>query len=388
MIDGFWGNIAAPLIFMAVLGASPWELLTMPGTVSLKGLSTYRDRCRASCPEVCGELAGYLDGFLCGIIFGAAAGFFGISGYTIPLFFAIPVICAIFLPWRHPGKSFFPTMVAGTFIILAPEESFIAIPLVLTFALTFYPIILLPGMALVLSVFILSIIRDKSIFAFTATVLTVFSFFCLNGHMAAFEIRTIKDRLDGHLVRRKIYRYCGLIPPLVIYPLCGPTILRTVLVCLACTSLTLECTRRILPGLDDFLKKLFNPVEKETKTAYLSGTTAYLLGSAVASFFPGAIGPLALIMATLGDAWAVLAGSRSGNHIWINGKSAEGSSACLFISFISAFSVASTCFPFRIGRFAILPASVALTIVEGLTRGAWDNLLMAPVASTVMYLLE
>lgn len=331
----------------------------------------------------------WLKGSICGICFGIPPKVTGLSPPSVLFLFLILVIFLYSSFRKRPGNIFLPGMATGVCIILYPGPSLLLSPFILTLALTFYPVVSLPAQFFLLSLLI-SVSSTRTTWD---TVLVLSITLCSLGidiytGLSTAELGTVRNRCLERLVRRKIYRYCGLVFPLIIYPVFGSHFLRLLLLWISLGALAIEITRSRVTSLNDRLRKIFSPVGKEEEAFHISGTTSYLAGSFMASLFNGPAAPLAMVMLTLGDAWAVLVGKRWGNSPWLKGKTMEGSFACLLISFLSAYSLANSFSLFRIHWFGIFLASLAVTLTEAVAKGIWDNLLMAPAAVLGMNLSD
>ena len=337
--------------------------------------------------EIKTRLKGISGGLICGIIWGIIAISTTVPDLSIVLMFFVIVISGVASPWRHPENIFFPSMVSGGLLLLAPRQSLAILPVVLTFSLTLGPLISL-SIILFISSVLLGILKNGYSLPFTITLffLVLSRSIALDISLITAEMHSARNSLEEHLIRRKIYRYCGLIFPLVIYPVYGLPVLRIVLFSMTAGALLLEGGRRVLPGINIVLRKIFSPVGKEEEAFHTSGTTYYLTGSALACLFPGGTGPLSLIMLTLGDAWAVLTGKRWGQHAWISGKTVEGSLGCLFICILAGLSFVLFTGGNNISPFSVVIGAIAATLVEALFRGSLDNLMIAPSTAAVIYI--
>ena len=337
--------------------------------------------------EIKTRLKGISGGLICGIIWGIIVISITVPDLSIVLMFFVIVISGVASPWRHPENIFFPAMVSGGLLLLAPRQSLAILPVVLTFSLTLGPLISL-SIILFISSVLLGILKNGYSLPFTITLffLVLSRSIALDISLITAEMHSARNSLEEHLIRRKIYRYCGLVFPLVIYPVYGLPVLRTVLFSMTAAALLLEGGRRVLPGINIVLRKIFSPVGKEEEAFHTSGTTYYLTGSALACLFPGGTGPLSLIMLTLGDAWAVLTGKRWGQHAWISGKTVEGSLGCLFICILAGLSFVLFTGGNNISPFSVVIGAIAATLAEALFRGSLDNLMIAPSTAAVIYI--
>ncbi|MBN1332354.1 MAG: hypothetical protein JW971_01205, partial [Synergistales bacterium] len=196
----------------------------------------------------------------------------------------------------------------------------------------------------------------------------------------------VKSALQRRTVRRKLYRYCGLIFPCIIYPLGGQ---KALLLSLGIGTLTLwsvELIRKYNPTVRSMIMSVMEPVAKEEEETEITGTSKYILGCFLASIFPDPLNALSIIMLTLGDAWAGLVGRRTGLGIWIKGKSTSGSIACLTACVSASYVFIHMTPSYHLDLEIILAGSLVATLAEGVS-GKWDNLFIAPAAALAMWLL-
>lgn len=196
-----------------------------------------------------------------------------------------------------------------------------------------------------------------------------------------------REPLRSTFVRRKLLRYTGLLFPVLAYPLWGPVVFRYIVMVSGLIALVLEIMRRFWKGLNDVLRKAFRPVGKSEEAFKFSGTSYFLIGCAIASLFPVPYSLIAILMLTLGDSWAAMVGKRWGKHMWLSGKSVEGSLACLFICLASG-AVYMNLISMPISYFALVVGALAATIVEGLGNRLNDNLTIAPTSAFFMWLIS
>jgi len=195
------------------------------------------------------------------------------------------------------------------------------------------------------------------------------------------ERERIKDRMGNFLYRRKIYRLLGLIFPLVIFPVFGLLAYRYVLVVLASISLGSELLRIYSLRFNKAFCKFFSKVSKEEESYFVTGTTMYLTAGALTSFFPGPIGPLSLIIVTLGDAWAVLVGSKWGRRTIRGKKTLEGTAACFFACIFTSFAFGSLEVFGGLSMVGLGVGAVISSLAELLTPGRYDNFIMTLAAA-------
>ncbi|MDD2206298.1 MAG: hypothetical protein WCQ97_01830 [Aminobacterium sp.] len=189
--------------------------------------------------------------------------------------------------------------------------------------------------------------------------------------------------LKEPLARRKMFRYCGLIFPCVIYPLWGPGALNKYLMIATVAAFIIEKITNYVPFLKKWFKSISSQKEERDERS-ISSTTCYLLGAFIASLFPDPASVQALMMATMGDAWAVLVGKRWGKLNWLEGKTLEGSLACLAAALMSGFIYGALVPEAQIPWLILLWGGLATLFTEGFFRFELDNLLVAPVSAAIM----
>jgi len=199
-----------------------------------------------------------------------------------------------------------------------------------------------------------------------------------------YDIKIFEAALGSGEVRRKLYRYSGLFFPCLVYPIFGMNALRWIFFLGAAAAWVLEISRRRWVHLNDLLCALFRPVGRKGEAQGISSTSYYFLGGAIAVAFPEPFGPVALVMATLADAWAALCGRRWGRHAWFKGKTVEGSASCLLAAFASGL-VYSALLPFFLPWYVILGGAAMVALGEALFVGEIDNLFLAPAAAFTLW---
>jgi len=187
------------------------------------------------------------------------------------------------------------------------------------------------------------------------------------------------------LARRKLYRMCGLVFPLVVFPLWGTDVYRLTLGVLAVAILIAEVVRKRSAGFDRGFRRFFAGVSKKEEAENVSGTAWYLWGVALASFFPGVSGPTAAVMMTLGDAWAVMTGVRWGRFHILGKKTALGTAACFVVAFFSGFVFAGMNSAVPVRPAVFLAAAIVSAVSELVTPGRWDNLTVAPATAFAIW---
>ena len=136
-----------------------------------------------------------------------------------------------------------------------------------------------------------------------------------------------------------------------------------------------------------FINNLRFLVRTKEKSSFV-GSTYFLLSSVfVIALFSREISVLAIFFLSLGDPAATIFGGLWGRTKFPNGKSLEGSLACLFLCLIIGFiiqwaAVLSVTVPIIIG------GSIAATLSEFFFFKMNDNLAMPISAASVMWILQ
>ncbi len=187
------------------------------------------------------------------------------------------------------------------------------------------------------------------------------------------------------LSKRKLYRMCGLFFPLVVFPVLGLGVYRITLGCLAVIILLVEILRKRHPAFDRGFRRFFSGVSKEKEAGQVSGTAWYLWGAAIASLFPGVTGPSALVMMTLGDAWAVLAGRRWGRYRVLGEKTVSGTFACFASAFFAGYAFTMINSQVPVPAIVYVAGAAFAAVSELITPGRWDNLTVAPATAFAVW---
>jgi len=262
-----------------------------------------------------------------------------------------------------------PLVLFITFLLVlgnVPMAAFILTCLFMAFSLRFQPVSLPSGWFFVIAVL----------------VFMVASFW---GHAFLKELDNAKRRLEIFLYRRKLYRMMGLVFPLVIFPTLGRSAYQCSLITLGSILVGVELLRWRSPSFNERFCNFFSKVSKEEERLSVTGTTMYLTSAALTSFFPGVIGPLSLIIVTIGDAWAVLIGANWGKKVIRRGKTVEGTAACVFSCLMSALAFGSLEVFHGVSISAIVLGAIGASAAELLTEGKYDNFTMAVAAALSMY---
>lgn len=186
-------------------------------------------------------------------------------------------------------------------------------------------------------------------------------------------------------LRRKGLRFLFLFFPLVIFPLFGPSVFRSLLLALAVMAFTVEVGRSLSTGMAGMLAPIFKNLGRPSEASSVSGVTLFLMGSGLTALFPGSAGPLGVTVLIAGDGLASLVGRRWGRWFWRPGKSGWGTVACLLASGTAVLLVIPELW-LEPGKLAVL--MMVSAFAEASFRGGWDNLFTGPAVALVFWLLQ
>src|SRR6056297_74527 len=276
----------------------------------------------------------------------------------------------------------------GILAVLIPIESLAFLISILTLCLTlgYIPMVLIflftPGF------FTLIYIKEGlESFSYGIAVLIISILLFISSTSIFRHYQTALEALRSKTARRKIYRYFGLFFPCILLPLTTGHILMLVLWSATITLWITEFSRTVFSSVDTFVTFIQKPVSKSYEEKGISGTTLYITGCALASLLPFPAGPVSMVMATIGDAWAAMAGGRWGKNVIYRGKTFEGSIVCLIICILAGYAFLRLYSSTEITLLPVITAACACTATE-LVAGRWDNLVMAPAGAIAFSLIE
>ncbi|MGC9372106.1 MAG: hypothetical protein ACP5DY_02170 [Thermovirgaceae bacterium] len=272
----------------------------------------------------------------------------------------------IFVAW--PWIMTLGVVLAGTLCLILPGK------------------VLLPAIVAFPVAWVLGVLRGTGVtcLAFVAAVLAITGVLAARQRLLQEWNALFVEELS-FLSKRKLYRMCGLFFPLVVFPLWGQDAYRITLGCLAAVILLAEILRKRNPAFDRGFRRVFSGVSKEKEAEQISGTAWYLWGAAIASFFPGVAGPSALVMMTLGDAWAVMAGKKWGRCHLLGEKSLLGTFACFASAFFAGYAFAMMNSQVPVPVVIYVAGAAAAAVSELVTPGHWDNLTVAPATAFAVW---
>lgn len=277
---------------------------------------------------------------------------------------------------------------AGVLLHMAAWPWALTLGLVLaaTFSLIFPGRVLCPVLFCLPAVWLWGLAAEGPVPRSAITGLAVLSF----GAMAArrrllSEWESLAHVTLPFMAKRKLYRMCGLAFPLGVFVLWGPGIYRATLGVFAVAILAAEVLRKRRAWFDSRFRRFFSGVSKERERENVSGTAWYLWGASIASLCPGVAGPAAVVMMTLGDAWAVMVGKRWGRRRLLGEKTVSGTAACFAVAFVSGFVFANMVFPAPARVLPYLAGGAVTAVSEVITPGRWDNLTVAPLAGLAIW---
>ena len=155
------------------------------------------------------------------------------------------------------------------------------------------------------------------------------------------ELAPTRLTLRRELARKAIHLQSVAIP--AAYALGVPRVLLlAVLLVLLVAALIVEIARRRSPHVRGGFTRLFAPLLRDHEHAGIAGATWLLLAFFLAVLLlPRQAAIAATWAVSIGDAGAALVGRWLGTRRWAaSGKSLEGSTACLVLSFVGAWLVA------------------------------------------------
>jgi len=282
----------------------------------------------------------------------------------------------------------FALFTAGFALLFAAWPWIMTLSVVLagTFSLILQVKVILPAVVVFPAAWVLAVLRETGVpyIACVAALLAIAGVLAARQQLLQ-EWNTLFGEELSFLAKRKLYRMCGLFFPLVVFPLWGQGAYRVTLGCLAALILLAEILRKGNPVFERGFIRFFSGVSKPKEANQVSGTAWYLWGAAIAALFPGVVGPSALVMMTLGDAWAVLAGKRWGRCRIFGEKTLLGTFACFASSFLAGYAFAMINSQVPVSVITYVAGAGAAAFSELVTPGRWDNLTVAPATAFVIW---
>ncbi len=148
----------------------------------------------------------------------------------------------------------------------------------------------------------------------------------------------------------------------------------------------MEISRRVSPGVNDFLMGVFSKVAHPHEAHRVNSATWYATAFILlATLFPLHVGVAGLAVLGLGDPAAAIIGRRWGRHRFANGRSVEGSLAFVFFG-MGAAVLALSLWHAELGLASILALSFVVSVfgavAELWTRRVDDNFAI-PIAGAI-----
>jgi len=172
---------------------------------------------------------------------------------------------------------------------------------------------------------------------------------------------------------------------LVEYVLYTPQRLLGVALAGAVWAWSMEIGRRVVPGVNTFLMKVFGPVAHPHEAHRINSATWYATALVMlAVLFPVHMGVAGLAVLGLGDPMAALVGRRFGRTELVNGRSLEGSLAFVAFGSVAALAALTLWYPeLGLRTHLVLALVTALfgAVAELLTRRIDDNLAIPVVGA-------
>lgn len=183
--------------------------------------------------------------------------------------------------------------------------------------------------------------------------------------------------VGGEEISRKLIHLSGSVAASLLLLLGQPRQARGILLGAAATAVLVELARNLSPGVNAFFVRTFGTMLRYRERRGLTGATTLAIGFVVTAFtVPPTLAAAAILMAGTGDAAGALVGRRFGKTRFRNGKSLEGTIACLAASCGSALLITG------ISPTMALCAALITTSLELVITRFDDNLIL-PLAAAL-----
>jgi dolichol kinase len=168
--------------------------------------------------------------------------------------------------------------------------------------------------------------------------------------------------VGGEEISRKLIHLSGSVATALLVLLAPPRQARGLLLGAAATAVLIEIARTLSPGINALFVRTVGSMLRYRERQGLTGATTMAIGFVATTFtVPPALAAAAILMSGTGDAAGALVGRRFGKFRLLNGKSLEGSIACLGAAFGTALLVPGIS-PLMASAAALVTATLELTV--------------------------
>ncbi len=175
-------------------------------------------------------------------------------------------------------------------------------------------------------------------------------------------------------ILRKLIHLMGLVLPLA-YSQVGRSRGLPLLVLAAAMVVAADVLRLYWPFAGRVYRRMFGALTRSRENSGMTGASYMMVGQALtAAVFPVPVAIVAMTFGAVGDSAAAIAGRLCGKHLWLPGKSIEGSLACLVACFVAGAAWAG------LPLACVCVGAVVATLAEALPLRMNDNAII-PVSS-------
>ncbi len=175
-------------------------------------------------------------------------------------------------------------------------------------------------------------------------------------------------------ILRKLIHLMGLVLPIG-YSQVGRSRGLPLLLLAAVLVVAADVLRLHWPFAGRVYRRLFGALTRSGENSGMTGASYMMVGQALtAAMFPVPVAIVAMTFGAVGDSAAAIAGRLCGKHLWLPGKSIEGSVACLVACFVAGAAWA------ELPLACVCAGAVVATMAEALPLRVNDNAII-PVSS-------
>ncbi|HRU23063.1 MAG TPA: hypothetical protein P5569_03870 [Candidatus Latescibacteria bacterium] len=175
-------------------------------------------------------------------------------------------------------------------------------------------------------------------------------------------------------ISRKLIHLMGLVLPLG-YSQVGRSRGLPLLALATVMVVTADALRLYWPFAGRVYRRIFGGLTRSGENSRMTGASYMMVGQALtAALFPVPVAIVAMTFGAVGDSAAAIGGRLSGKHLWLRGKSIEGSLACLIACFVAGTAWA------ELPLACVWTGAVVATLAEALPLRVNDNAII-PVSS-------